>query len=184
MKTLSLVLLVLVAGCSCPKPAKVVVAPKKPVAFPDDLAERVRYRELVKPYHVSRYVEPSRLLMHEAHTIYRVEAQATWNLRSPSGCFVLPSSAAALTNAAFAPPVLNDAVAAELNQQRAMTRAVTTQAESLSGSLREFTAALANTRILAEQNKALRERLAETERRLEALESKKQASQSPPSETE
>ena len=106
----------------------------------------MRYR-LVKGYHVSRYVEPSRLLMYEAHTVYRVEAQATWNLQSAPGCFVLPSGTASLTNAAFAPPAVNDAVIAELNQQRALTRAVTHQAESLNGSLRIH--ASANTRTVA-----------------------------------
>ena len=184
MRTLSLVLLALVAGCSSPKPARVVVTPRPAVVVPDDLTERVRYPELVKAYHVSRYAEPSRMLMHEAHTVYRVEGQAAWNFHSPPGCFVLPSGAAALTNAAFAPPAVNDEVLAELNQQRAMTRAVTQQAESLNGSLRDFTAALANTRTLAEQNKALREQLAKTEKRIEALEAelKKQASQPPPVE--
>jgi hypothetical protein len=186
MRTLSLVLIALVAGCSSPKPGKVVVTPRQSVVVPDDLTERVRYPELVKAYHISRYAEPTRMLMHEAHTVYRVEGQATWNFHSPPGCFVLPSGAAALTNAAFAPPAVNDEVLAELNQQRAMTRAVTQQAESLNGSLRDFTAALTNTRTLAEQNKTLRDQLTKTERRLEAVEAelKKQASQPPPVEGE
>jgi hypothetical protein len=186
MKALPILILVLVAGCSSPKPGKITVTPRKTVAVPDDLTERVRYPELVKAYHVGRYTEPSRLLMHEAHTVYRVEAQATWNLHSPPGCFVLPSGAAALTNAAFTPPPVNDEVVAELNQQRAMTRAVTQQAELLNGSLRDFTAALANTRTLADQNKALREQLSRTELRIEALEAdlKKQPAQPPPAPDE
>ncbi|MCI0535077.1 MAG: hypothetical protein L0Z50_07605, partial [Verrucomicrobiales bacterium] len=97
------------------------------------------------------------------------------------GYFVLPSGTGALTNAAFASPAVNDAVAAELNHQRAMTRAVTQQSEMLSGSLREFSSALARNRTLMEQNKALREQLAKTERRLDALEAefKKQVRQTP-----
>ena len=186
MRTLLLVLLVLVAGCSSPKPGRVVVTPRESVVVPDDLTERVRYPELVKAYHVSRYAEPTRMLMHEAHTVYRVEGQATWNFHSPAGCFVLPSGIAALTNAAFAPPAVNDAVLAELSQQRAMTRTLTQQAESLNGSLRDFRAALANTRTLAEQNKVLREQLTKTERRLEAVEAelKKRASEPPAVESE
>ena len=183
MRTLLLALLVIAAGCSSPNPGKMLVAPAAPIVVPDKPTERVRYPELVKAYHVSRYVEPDPgVLMHEAHTVYRIEAQAAWNLHSPPGYFVLPSGAAALTNAAFAPPAVNDAVVAELNQQRALTRAVTAQAESLNGSLREFTAALANTRTLAEQSRTLREQLAKTEQRLEALEAelKKQASQAQP----
>src|SRR5215212_2539203 len=99
MKTLPFVLLFIAAGCSSPEPGKVVVAPRPTVSVPNDLAERVRYPELVKGYHVARYAEPNRLLMHEAHTVYRVEAQASWNLHSPPGCFVLPSGTAPLTNA-------------------------------------------------------------------------------------
>src|SRR5438094_910165 len=115
MKPLPLTLLVIATGCSSPKPGRVLVAPAAPVVVPDNLTERVRYPELVKGYHVSRYVEPDHcLLMHEAHTDYRVEAQATWNLHSPPGSFAVPSGMAALTNAAFAPPPVNDAVVAEL----------------------------------------------------------------------
>lgn len=186
MRTLSLVLLALVAGCSSPKPNRVVITPRPAVVVPNDLTERVRYPELVKAYHISRYAEPSRMLMHEAHTIYRLESQATWNLHSPPGCFVLPSGTAGLTNVAFARPAVNDEVLAELNRQRAMTRAVTHQAESLNDSLRDFTAALGNTRTLAEENKTLREQLAKTEKRIGALEVelKKQASQSPAAEAD
>jgi chaperonin cofactor prefoldin len=186
MKTLSFVLVALAAGCSSPKPGRVVVTPRPSVIVPDDLTERVRCPEFVKAYHVSRYAESSRLLMHEAHTVFRVEGQATWNFHSPPGCFVLPSGTVVLTNAAFALPAVNDAVLAELNQQRAMTRAVTQQAESLNGSLRDFTAALANTRMLAEQNKTLREQFSKTEKRIEALEAelRKQPSQPAPGENE
>jgi hypothetical protein len=181
MKTPLILLIVVLAGCSSPKPSTITVTPRRSVAVHDDLTERVRYPELVKVYHVGRYTEPNRLLMHEAHAVYRVESQAAWNFHPPPGCFVLPSGAAALTNAAFTPPAVNDAVLAELNQQRAMTRAVTQQAQLLNGSLRDFSAALANTRTLAEQNKALREQLSKTERRVEALEAelKKQPEQSP-----
>jgi hypothetical protein len=186
MRTLTLILVALVAGCSSPKPGRIVVAPRPAVVVPDDLTERVRYPELVKAYHISRYAEPNNVVMHETHTVYRLEGQATWNLHSPPGCFVLPSGVAALRNAAFTPPAVNDSVLAELNQQRAMTRAVTQEAESLESSLRDFTAAIANTRTLAEQNKVLREQLTKTERRLQALETevKKQGSQPPPAESD
>src|SRR4030095_458193 len=99
MKALSLVFLVLITGCSSTKSGRVAVLPRQPTVVPDNLLERVRYPELVKAYHVSRYVEPSRLLMHEAHTVYRVEAQAAWNFHSLAACFVLPSGMTVLTNA-------------------------------------------------------------------------------------
>ncbi|MCI0540976.1 MAG: hypothetical protein L0Z50_37725, partial [Verrucomicrobiales bacterium] len=98
MKTSILALLILTAGCSAPKTGKVTVTPRPPLVVPADLTERVRYPELVKSYHVARYVDPNhRLLMHESHTVYRIEAQASWNLHSPPGYFVLPSGTGALT---------------------------------------------------------------------------------------
>src|SRR5439155_16862792 len=112
------------------------------------------------------------------HTIYRVEAQAVWNLHYPPGSFGLPSSTGALTDTAFSPRPTNDAIVVELNQQRALTRAVTQQAEILNSSLRDFSAALANTRTLAEQNRALHEQLTKAEHRLDSLEREQQV---PPS---
>ena len=107
---------------------------------------------------------------HEAHAVYRVEGLATWNLHSSSGDFVLPGSLVAPTNSAFVPPPVNDAVIAELNQQHAITRAMSQQAESLNDSLRNFATALSGTRNLVEQNKALREEISKANRRLDALE--------------
>jgi hypothetical protein len=168
----SFLCLLITVGCSAPRPGRVFVLPHPNPVAPDHLSERVRYPELVKAYHMARYVDPNhRLLMHEAHTVYRVEGQATWNLRSSPGGFVLPSAVGTLTNAAVAPPPFNDAVVAELNQQRAITRAVTQQAQSLNHSIQEFSAALSTNRSLVEQNRLLREQLSRIEQRLRATES-------------
>jgi hypothetical protein len=183
MRTIFIVLAVATAGCSAPKLGKVAVIPQPNAVIPEDLTQRVRYPELVAAYHVGRYVDPNHtLLMHEAHTVFRVEAQPFWNLHSPPGCFVLPSGTGALTNAAFALPAINDAVIAELNRQRLLTRTVTQQAESLNGSLHDFIAALTNTRTLAEQNHEMREQIVRDEHRLDALETelKKQKDQPTP----
>ncbi len=43
--------------------------------------ESVRYGENLKTYSFGRYVDPNDgLVMHEAHTVYRVETTAKWNL--------------------------------------------------------------------------------------------------------
>lgn len=168
MKTFPLALLLLVAGCST---GRVTVSPRPLAEANDDLRARVRYPEVVAGYHVGRYVDPNHpLVMHEAHTVYRVEGLPAWNLHSPGGNFILPASLIAPTNAAFASPPINDAIIAELNQQRLITHAIRQQAESLNGSIRDFATALANTRNLTEQNKALRDELSKTSRRLDALE--------------
>lgn len=167
MKTPLFALLILAAGCSSPK---VTVMPL-PAPVSPNLAERERYPELVMAYHVARYIDPNHpLLMHEAHAVYRVEGQAAWNLHPQAGSFTLPNNLGVLTNTAFVPPPANDAVIAELNRQKAVTRTVTQQAESLNGSLREFAAALTNTRNLVEQNHALRAQLTRAEHRLDVLE--------------
>jgi hypothetical protein len=171
MKTIPFALLLLVAGCSTHNFAKVTVSPRPAAAVPNNLTERVRYPEIVMDYHVARYIDPNQpLLLHEAHTVYRVEGLATWNLHSASGEFVLPGSLVAPTNAAFVPPPINDAVIAEFNQQHAITRTMLRQAESLNGSLHDFTTALSGTRNLVEQNKSLREELSKANSRLDVLE--------------
>jgi hypothetical protein len=171
MKIPFLALLVLAAGCSTPQPGRVTVMPQPDAVVSQDLSERTRYPEIVMGYHVARYVDPNQpLLLHESHTVYRVEGQAAWNLHSPPGSFVLPPTARSLVNTAFAPPPMNDAIAAELNQQRTVTRTVTQEAQSLNGSLHEFATALSSTRNLIEQNRLLREQLARAEQRLDAVE--------------
>jgi hypothetical protein len=46
----------------------------------DDI-ESVRYGENLKAYSFGRYIDPNDgLVMHEAHTVYRVETTAKWNL--------------------------------------------------------------------------------------------------------
>lgn len=172
MKThlLTLTCLALVAGCSAPRPTRITVVPRRDSQPANGLTELIRYPELVKAYHVGRWIDPAGL--HEAHTVYRVEAQAHWNLHSPPGCFVLPSVVGSLTNAAYVPPALNEAAIAELNQQRAVTRTVSQQSESLGRSLQELSSTLAANRSLIEQNKALRDQLSRIEARLDAAEAK------------
>jgi hypothetical protein len=171
MKTFPFALLLLVAGCSTHHFNKVTVSPRPSVIVSDNLTERVRYPEIVMDYHIARYVDPNHpLLMHEAHTVYRVEGLAAWNLHSASGDFILPGSLVAPTNAAFMPALVNDAVIAELNQQHTITRTMRQQTESLNGSLHDFATALSGTRNLAEQNKTLREELSKANSRLDALE--------------
>lgn len=179
-----LAFVVFAVGCSAPRPGRVAVAPRIDPVVPDKLTERVRYPELVKGYHVGRYVDPShRLLLHDAHTVYRVESQAQWNLHPPPGCFVLPSSVGTLTNAAHAPTAMNDAIVVELNQQRAITRAVTQQAQSLNLSIQEFGVVLSTNRTLVEQNRLLREQLSRIEQRLGATEAQLKNRPTPASDT-
>lgn len=171
----------LLTGCSAPRSGRVTVVPRPDLQAANGRPDQVRFLEVVKAYHVGRSIDPNPAVLHEAHTIYRVEAQSTWNLQPPPGYFLLPSSVGVLTNAAYASPAFNEAVIAELNHQRAITRTVSQQAASLGNSLQDLGTALAASRSLIEQNQALRLQLSRIENRLEAAESKLRAAPLPPS---
>lgn len=125
----------------------------------------VRHPEVVKAYPVGRYVEPrKRGVMHEAHTLYRVESSPKWNLTRPSGPPTIPVP----TSTAAKPS--GSEVTVELNRQRQATQAVIQGGQVVSGKLTEMTAALQQNRVLAEQTAAMHKELQATQQRLETLE--------------
>ena len=125
----------------------------------------VRHPEAVKAYPVGRYVEPrKRGVMHEAHTIYRVESSPKWNLTRPSGPPTIPAPATTASK-----PSGNE-LTVELNRQRQATQAVIQGGQIVSDKLTEMTAALQQNRVLAEQNATMRKELQATRQRLETLE--------------
>lgn len=171
MKFRLLIPFIILTGCTVPKTGRVTVTPRSATVAPEELSTTVRYPEVIKGYHIGRYVDvQNRLLMHEGHPFYRVESFAAWNLQSPPPGVVQPVSVASLTNSAFATPPLNDGVIAELNRQREITLAVTRQAESLNQSLKQFSAAITSTRALVQENRLLRNQITNTEKRLSVLE--------------
>jgi hypothetical protein len=125
----------------------------------------VRHPEVIKAYLVGRYVEPrKRGVMHEAHTLYRVESSPKWNLTRPSGPPTIPTPVATASR-----PSGNE-LTVELNRQRQATQAVIQGGQIVSGKLTEMTEALQQNRVLAEQNAAMRKELQDTRQRLESLE--------------
>lgn len=171
MKIQLLLALILLAGCAAPKSGQVTVTPRATLPVGEDIADTVRYRELLKGYHVGRYVDPhNRLVMHEGHRVYRVESLAAWNFHSPPQCETGAVAISHLTNSAFVPPRLSDEAIAELNRQREVTQAVTRQAQTLNDSLKQFSDALTATRSVAQQNQRLRDQVTNAEKRIEALE--------------
>ena len=125
----------------------------------------VRHPEVIKAYPVGRYVEPrKRGVMHEAHTLYRVESSPKWNLTRPSGPPTIPTPVATASR-----PSGNE-LTVELNRQRQATQAVIQGGQIVSGKLTEMTEALQQNRVLAEQNAAMRKELQDTRQRLESLE--------------
>ena len=114
----------------------------------------MRYGEVVRAYHVGRYVDPNHPeTMQEEHPVYRVEVSARWNLHPG------PPNAANLLNpppdAAFAPPPTNDVVIAEMNRQRETTALVMQQAVRLAQSYSELQKIFVEMKNVARDNAAL-----------------------------
>lgn len=163
MKTYYLIPLLFLSACS--------TAPRlalRPQPSPPMDTSAVRYPEVVRPYHVGRYVDPNDdLVMHEQHVVYRVEENTRWNFHpgTPDGNLpALPSH-----DAAFAPAPVNDAIMAEVNSQRLATTQIMMQARTLSAALAQFQTALQQTKTNFQETAMLRVTVNEMQKRLDAI---------------
>ena len=175
MKYLALIPLMLVASCAS-RP-QVVVRPLPPIAV--EPIEAVRYGEVVRAYHVGRYVDPNHPeAMHEQHPVYRVEVSARWNLHPG------PLNTANLLNpppdAAFAPPPTNDVLVAEMNRQKEATSRVMMEAGKLAQSYGELQGVLVEMKNVARTSALLNQRFATNESRIVELERGLQKLSAPP----
>jgi hypothetical protein len=155
-------------ACASRPPKAIVITPaSRRVAD----ASTVRLPERVREYRFGRYVDPGdRSVMHDAHPVYRVEDSAAWNLRpSPGGARSNTAPPAAST------PPEKDAALAELNKQRAATRAFTEQTTALNQRLAELAQAVGQTQEIAKQNLALKREIVSLRDRMDAF------AQTPPS---
>ncbi len=176
MKYLALIPIVLVASCAS-RPQLAVRPLPTPAVEP---VESVRYGEVVRAYHVGRYVDPNHPeTMHEQHPVYRIEVSARWNLHPG------PLSSANLLNpppdAAFAPPPTNDALIAEMNRQRETTGRVIQEAERLAQSYGELQALFTEMRTVARNSALMGVRLATNEQRVAEFDKQLQKLSAPPS---
>ena len=176
MKYLALIPLVFVASCAS-RP-QLAFRPLPPPAVGP--VETVRYGEVVRTYHVGRYVDPSNpQTMQEEHQVYRVEVSGRWNLHPGS------STVAPLLNpppdAAFAPPPTNDVVVAEINRQRETTALVMQQSVRLARSYSELQEIIVEMKKVARDNAVLGARLANTEQQVAGFEKELQKISTAPS---
>ena len=165
MKYLALIPLVFVASCAS-RP-QLVVRPLPPPAV--EPVESVRYGEVVRAYHVGRFVDPNHPdTMHEQHPVYRIEVSARWNLHPG------PLNTANLLNpppdAAFAPPPTNDVLVAEMNRQREVTARVMQEAGRLAQSYGELQGVLTEMQNVARNSALLNQRFVTNESRIVELE--------------
>ena len=168
MKPIVLLAFVFVfAACSSHPPKTIPVASTAaPLSRSVIDPSGIRLAEQIREYRFGRYVDSSDpLVMHDAHPVFRVEETATWNLRPAS------KAQSGRSGGTSPSPVASqrDAELAELNKQRAATRAFTEQTAALNQRLAELTKAVAQTQEVAKQNVLLKQEMASIRERLDAL---------------
>jgi hypothetical protein len=123
----------------------------------------------VTPYTVGRYVDGrDRTLLHEAHTVYRQEISVHPN-RMPPDAILAPGGAKPTDPASLT--LVRDALTAELNEQRATSRALIEQAQSLDGVLKQLDTQTQEFREIARKGLQIYGQLQAVSNRLETLES-------------
>ena len=163
MKTYYIIPLLFLSACS--------TTPKltlRPQQSPATSADGIRYPEVLHAYHIGRYADPNDdLIMHEQHTVYRVEENTRWNFHPGPADGNLPTPPP--RDAAFAPAPVNDAILAEVNSQRLATTEIMMQARTLSAALAQFQAALSQTKTNLQETARLRVTVNDMQKRLDAL---------------
>jgi hypothetical protein len=168
--------LILLSACASKKPVVVKMPPAVPgtLLTPADM-ESVRYGENLKAYQVGRYVDPNTdMVMHEAHTIYRVETTAKWNLHPdvypyPPGS--LPGGpVVGIIDPAHKDSPLTPEIVAEVDRQKVMSQALMADHQEMNQSLKELSKVMPATEQIAKENALLKVQTLATERRLEILE--------------
>jgi hypothetical protein len=179
--------LILLSACASKKPVVVKMPPAvSGTALTTADMESVRYGENMKAYPVGRYVDPNNgLVMHEAHTIYRVETTAKWNLHPnvyPYAPGNLPGGpVVGIIDPAHRDSPITPEIVAEVDRQKAATEALIAQSQRMNQSLNQLSKILPATSQVAEENAQLKAQALATGRRLEILEDqfRKQQTQSP-----
>ena len=167
MKMFTLLPLLFLTACSTTP--RLVLRPEPPPQ-PANLSA-VRYPEVVRAYHIGRYVDPNDdQVMHEQHVVYRVEENTRWNFH-PGPTSGPAFSSTSQANAAFNPVPVNDSILAEVNAQRLATAQITVEAGTLVAALAQFEGALQQTRTNLQQTAALRATVGDLQKRIAALES-------------
>ncbi|MEO8353341.1 MAG: hypothetical protein ABI680_16555 [Chthoniobacteraceae bacterium] len=161
----------LVACATQPSRPRMAMREVPGTVLPSDRIESVRYAENIKSYPVGRYVDPGNSrIMHQEHTIYRVETTPKWNLH-PNGPASIPLGpiTGIRDSATRTSPVANELVA-ELNRQKEATKTVIQGGQIVSHKLGELTTTLEKSQQVAAQNVQLKQEVDSTKRRLDALE--------------
>ena len=150
--------------------------------LPSEGIESVRYAENIKAYPLGRYIDPSNSrIMHEGHSIYRVETTAKWNLH-PNEPVVVPLGPVRVRDIARTTSPIGDELVAELNRQKEATTAIIQGGQGVTQKLSELSGKLQQTQQMAAQNAQLKQEVDTAKQRLDALEEqlRAKASTAPP----
>jgi hypothetical protein len=137
----------------------------------------LRTADQLSEYRLGRYVDRrDPLVMHEGHPVYRIESSARWDLRPNN------SSSLSRRNVVQPPNVsANDAVVAEVNKQRAATRAFTEQTATLNQKLNSLGEVVGQTQEVAKQNLELKRDVAALREHLDRLDTQLREHKTPAS---
>jgi hypothetical protein len=140
-----------------------------------DVAKRRHRERAIRGEHQSvsaaRYVDPNnRRLMHEAHTICRVETTPRWNLHSNQLAAVQRGPATRTSNTVSETAPARDELIVELNRQKDATKAVIQGSQTVSQKLGPLGESVQQTKQVAAENLILRREVDATQQRLNALE--------------
>lgn len=166
MKTIYLCcLLGTLAGCTTPPKVAVSLRPLSPPVA--ESLDALRYGEVVRSYAVGRYIDPNHAeMMHEHHSLYRVEASARWNLHPDLTHSVGVGLLNPPRDAAYTLPQTNDVILVELSRQKQATERVMWEAFQLAEMYDQVKKVLEQMVEVAKNQAWVKARLANNERRV------------------
>lgn len=164
--------MILLAACATKKPIVVQMPHSVPgTMLPTEGVESVRYAENLKAYPISRYVDPNnQFVMHEAHTVYRVETTPKWNLHANGPSPVPTGPVAQAIDPAHRDSPITPEIIAEVNRQKFATKAILDQSNRVNDALSQLSTNISTAKDLARQSSQLQTQLIRSNERLEALE--------------
>ena len=162
----------LLVACAT-KPVRLVETSPRAVpgtTLSSDGVESVRYAENIKAYPLGRYVDPNNSrIMHEGHSVYRVETTSKWNLH-PNELVSMPLGPVHVRDSARTTAPIGDELVAQLNQQKEATKAIVQGGQAVSQKLGELAGKMQQTQEIAAQNAVLKQEVNTAKQRLDALE--------------
>lgn len=169
MKLIFLIPLLFIASCASRSVPTVAIKPLPSV--PIEPVESVRYSDVIRAYHVGRYVDPNHPdLMHEHHPVFRVETHSRWNLKPGYRWLAAANPLNPPPDAAYLPAPTNDVVLAELNRQRDATERIMWEAFQLARSYDDLQKVIKDMATVAKNHSWMGTRIGFTESRLAEFE--------------